>query len=386
MSADQSTTPSSPSATWHLPTISTTTDGESSTTQSTASGGDATKAITFDAPKGLVYKRQDYIDIKFVLANGVKVTDVTWFVNSEGHDLQKVDGWSGLDYKNPEIQSRARQAVECNVPDIIDRLRPYLGKPMIFSIDWTAGDSRQGNATSPAFSIVQTESEVAEAVEKLRKSSYANSTVVPAKDDSVTTAVTSGTLFTAPALPTNGGNSSGASNVSTVGASHGGHKGGLNTGAVVGIAVGVVVAALLAAALCLFFFLRRRRNKTALAAREDQTRAEQEKLSSFPKDGGGGGANASDAAIAPYRDEHILAGTGSGNARGLDEHDEHAVPLQQPHGGLEGESGSRAAEQTPHGGVSRHLVEDGMTAAEIRRLEEEEAHLDSEIQRAGGRR
>lgn len=259
---------------------------------------------------------------------------------------------------------------------------------MIFSIDWTAGDSRQGNATSPAFSIVKTESEMADAVEKLRKSSYANSTVVPAKDDSVTTAVTSGTLFTAPALPTSGGNSSGASNVSTVGASHGGHRGGLSTGAVVGIAVGVVVAALLAAALCLFFFLRRRRNKTAVAAREDQTRAEQEKLSSFPKDGGGGGgANASDAAIAPYRDEHILAGTGSGNARGLDEHDEHAVPLQQqPHGSLDGESGSRAAEQTPHGGVSRHLVEDGMTAAEIRRLEEEEAHLDSEIQRAGGRR
>ncbi|KAJ3475569.1 hypothetical protein NLG97_g9412 [Lecanicillium saksenae] len=40
---------------------------------------------------------------------------------------------------------------------------------------------------------------------------------------------------------------------------------------------------------------------------------------------------------------------------------------------------------TPQG-VSRHLVEDGMTEDEIRRLEEEEAHLDSEIQRAGGGR
>ncbi len=95
MSADQSATPSS---TWQPPTISTTTDGESSATQSTASGGDATNAITFNAPKGIVYKLQDYIDIEFVLASGVKVTDVTWFVNSDGRDLQKVDGCPRLDY------------------------------------------------------------------------------------------------------------------------------------------------------------------------------------------------------------------------------------------------------------------------------------------------
>lgn len=293
--------------------------------------------------------------------------------------------------------------------DIIEPLRSDLGYPFIFSVDWTADGQTTGRTSSPAFSIVGTDSDIPEAQKKLDKSTYASSKSMPVENDggssssskllaSTATSSAPTDLFTAPALPTSGSDRNGtSSNISPVGASHGGHKGGLGTGAIVGIAVGVVVAALLAAALCLFFFLRRRRrSKTAVAAREEQTRAEQEKLSSFPKDGsggvGGGAASASDAAIAPYRDEHNLAGTSSGNARGgLDEHEEHAVPLrQQQHRGLreeeEEERGSRAAEETPHGGVSRHLVEDGMTAAEIRRLEEEEAHLDSEIQRAGGRR
>lgn len=290
--------------------------------------------------------------------------------------------------------------------DIIEPLRSDLGYPFILSFDWTIDDQTTGRTSSPAFSIVKADSDISEAEKKLAKSAYARSIQsMPTDNDgssssellaSTATSSAPTDLFTAPALPTSSSDRNGtSSNISPVDASRSGHKGGgLGTGAIVGIAVGVVVAALLAAALCLFFFLRRRRrSKTAVAAREDQTRAEQEKLSSFPKDGsggvGGGAANASDAAIAPYRDEHNLARSGSGNARGgLDEHEEHAVPLrQQPHGDLqEEERGSHAAEEAPHGGVSRHLVEDGMTAAEIRRLEEEEAHLDNEIQRAGGGR
>lgn len=236
---------------------------------------------------------------------------------------------------------------------------------MFFSINWTF-NGLTGYTSSPAFSIVNgAPSDRQNAQNALRLSQYfkANETRNNGTNQG-----------NAPpgSLDPNPGN--GTSNPHTVGGSRGG---GLSTGAIVGIAVGVGVAALLAAALGIFFFLRRRKSRAAVAAREDQTRAEKEKLSGFPKNSNGH-ANASDAAITPYRDEHSM----SGGARGADGEENAAATAAAAPG--PSESGSHG--ETQHAGVSRHLVEDGMTAAEIRRLEEEEAHLDDEIQRAGGRR
>lgn len=100
MSGEESNTNLSPSSIWR-PDISTTTtarDGPSAT-QSTASGGDVTNAISFEKPQGLVYTTQSnpYIDIRFTLASGVKVTSLTWYVDRDG-GLQKVNGCEAPDY------------------------------------------------------------------------------------------------------------------------------------------------------------------------------------------------------------------------------------------------------------------------------------------------
>lgn len=241
-----------------------------------------------------------------------------------------------------------------------------FGQPMVLGVDWSI-NGRSGKTFSPAFAIVQSTADIAAAQANLQQTSFraGNETT----DDSSSSGSPKGST---PAAPTSGnGGGNGTAGINTVSASHSGGGGGLSTGAIIGIAVGVGVAALLAAALGLFFFLRRRKSRSAAL---DQTRAEQEKLSGFPK--GGGHGNASDAAMAPYHDG--AAGGGAAGTRGLEDED---TPLDQPC--VRSENGSRAT--TPHG-VSRHLVEDGMTQDEIRRLEEEEAHLDNEIQRAGGRR
>ncbi|KAJ6789009.1 hypothetical protein PWT90_09116 [Aphanocladium album] len=251
-----------------------------------------------------------------------------------------------------------------------------FGRPMVLGVNWTV-DGLMGYTYSAAFSIVQSPDKVAMAKQALASSGFRDG-----KEGSSLDGSHGGTA--GPLQPNGSGSSSnnnGTSNLPTVGSgsgsSHSGGGGGLSTGAIVGIAVGVGVAALLAAALGVFFFLRRRRRRRSrsAAALGDQTHAaEQEKLSSFPKDGH---ANASDPALTPYHDDNV----GSRRAHTEDAAAAMDAPLEHPR--AQEESDSRAA--TPQG-VSRHLVEDGMTEDEIRRLEEEEAHLDSEIQRAGGRR
>lgn len=100
MSGEESNTNLSPSST-QRPHISTTTiarDGHSAT-QSTASGGGATNAISFKEPQGLVYsvESNSYIGIWFTLASGVKVTSLTWYVDRDGA-LQNVNGCKAPNY------------------------------------------------------------------------------------------------------------------------------------------------------------------------------------------------------------------------------------------------------------------------------------------------
>lgn len=266
-----------------------------------------------------------------------------------------------------------------------------FGQVMILAVNWTVNDI-SGFTSSPAFSVVRLFSDNSAAEAKLKSSPFSVSNeIIPGSGSVDSTVSSSSTDSHVGGIPTMIPTST-----PTVSSGSGHSRGGLGTGAIAGIAVGVGVAALLAAAMGLFFFLRRRRRNSGGKAM-DGASGEQEKLSSLmvvPKDAN---ANASDPAIAPYRDEQhpqtattglaaAAAGGAAAETRELDEDDDEAAPLDQSdRRRAVPASRTGAAATEPHQGVSRHLVEDGMTEAEIRRLEEEERQLDDEIQRAGGR-
>ncbi|KAM0353534.1 hypothetical protein ACHAPU_001546 [Fusarium lateritium] len=156
--------------------------------------------------------------------------------------------------------------------------------------------------------------------------------------------------------------------------------GGLSTGATAGIAVGAVIGGLLLIGALAWFFLRRRR-RNQRAGDEYVT----QQTYAMDKETHGRGA---DSLNSPYSDENHMQPVALGNL----DRERGAAPTPPPAGaprssfGSHDRGGNNGA-QTPQG-MSRnvaHLVEDGMTADEIRRLEEEERQLDDEIERAARR-
>ncbi|TQV97321.1 hypothetical protein IF1G_04561 [Cordyceps javanica] len=402
-----------------ITTATQTNDGSFQTPGSMPGGGglrddDVEHYITFaDTGKKVALSVEQWNSkwpMNFTLANeNVFVQSLSFYVErpkslkSTTTDLVPImnassDATEGNLYQEP--RDGTKRSVLLETRDIILNNNADLGKPMVIGIGWNVSNLA-GITYSPAFSIVTRPEDVLKANETLRQSKYATSQ----------TKITSGVVGGVGGIPSGGGggttNSNGTSSVPTVDAgdsTHGGGR-GLSTGAVAGIAVGVGLAALLAAALGVFFFLRRRRSSNAGAAGAalDQTRAaEQEKLSGFPKDGGSssggggsgghggdiGGPNASDAAIAPYRDDDNTptANTSHDRRRSSAAAREDVAGAGAGAASLSSLRERSSSSDGQQHGLSRHLVEEGMTAEEIRRLEEEEAHLDHEIQRAGGRR
>lgn len=177
----------------------------------------------------------------------------------------------------------------------------------------------------------------------------------------------------------------------------GGGGGGLSPGVIAGIVVGVVVFLAVVGGL-VFFFLRRHRKA---------------KRGAGYADAGHGAANAymvdkvdatAQSPRSPYSDDghdqntpldphaqHDSDFHGPGPAAGQGSNGSEYAGLYQ--GGQQHRDGAReGGAQSPPGLQSRsntghysHLVEDGMTEDDIRRLEEEERQLDAEIERAGRR-
>jgi hypothetical protein len=173
----------------------------------------------------------------------------------------------------------------------------------------------------------------------------------------------------------------------------GGGGGGLSTGAIAGIAVAGAVVLLALIGGLVFWMLRRRRRGKDRGQYNNPTTS-----TTFM----GGDKDVHQVAESPHstysNDQQVplsnLAGAAATSRdmpgpSGHHHHDDDGdyVPYRDDDTGHESPDAGRRADGagTPHG-VSRsvaHLVEEGMTPDEIRRLEEEERQLDDAIQRRG---
>ncbi|KAL6868675.1 hypothetical protein J3F83DRAFT_709776 [Trichoderma novae-zelandiae] len=188
-----------------------------------------------------------------------------------------------------------------------------------------------------------------------------------------------------PSLPTSGppdpGNGIGGGSGASSGGGGGG--GGLSTGAVAGIAVACSIVGILLLAGLAWFLLRRRRRGRHFDGGYNATH---QTTSSFIAAKEARPSVVESPVISPFSDDD--------NVRAIGPHSgPHAIPIP-----LHAAAGTNAADPVSpqddrpdtaaSGNRSRniaHLVEDGMTEADILRLEEEERHLDAEIARAARR-
>jgi hypothetical protein len=218
---------------------------------------------------------------------------------------------------------------------------------------------------------------------------------------------------TSSSLPTDGASSSSSSG------------GGLPTGAIAGIAVGAAVIILAFLGFLVWFFLRRRRQARdddtfeAYAngrTRTDELMAEKEANagvdvsphSPYSDDGGqrdssslhnaGTGAGIATAAVAAHHHKKDLSQSTQDVPRSFTPYsDGHEAIARSPstHAASIVAASSRGVPEspvpgraTPHGVTTpyAHLVEEGMTEDEIRRLEDEERALDAAIEQSAVRK
>jgi hypothetical protein len=243
----------------------------------------------------------------------------------------------------------------------------FYGQNMFIQIDWVKNGST-GYTKTELFTV--TNSTNNEEIGKL------NSTLESSqeKQGPLETTILPGTDPTSsPSLPSSSSAADGSS-------SNSGGGGGLSTGATAGIAVGAVIGGLLLIGALAWFFLRRRRSNQR--AGDDYVTQQTYAVDKETHN------RATDSPNSPYSDENHIQPVFLGNL----DRDRGAAPTPPPAGVPRSSFGSHdrgdnSGAQTPQG-MSRnvaHLVEDGMTADEIRRLEEEERQLDDEIERAARR-
>jgi LPXTG-motif cell wall-anchored protein len=169
---------------------------------------------------------------------------------------------------------------------------------------------------------------------------------------------------------------------------------GLSTGAKAGIAVAAAITGLALLAGLVFLFLRRRRRHSTLS--HDPAYFENQHNPGLMAQKEATVGTVDVTPTSPYFDhggsrisiqQPIMTQTrgGDGDRGSSQVHDQGGETGGDARPGS-ATAGSLTGRVTPHGAVS-HLVEDGMTEEEIRRLEEEERELDQAIEQAGaGRR
>ncbi|KAF4444334.1 hypothetical protein F53441_11146 [Fusarium austroafricanum] len=284
-------------------------------------------------------------DLKWQIKNGESITTLssTDFRSSKG---------SG------QLSNLSNETVTLSFGGVTEK---YYGDDMYLEIEWEKQDGISGYSQTELFTVTDNSSEANKLDAQLDSDQK--------KQDVSETTTALGPSSTSNASPSS---TSGVSDSS----SSGGSK-GLSTGATAGIAVGAVIGGLLIIGALVWFLLRRRRSKKS----SDEYVTQQ--TYAVDKETHGRGA---DSPNSPYSDENHMKPVALGNMdRGIGS---TPPPSGVPRSSIgshdrAGQSGS----QTPQGMSSNvaHLVEDGMTADEIRRLEEEERQLDDEIERAARR-
>jgi hypothetical protein len=269
--------------------------------------------------------------------------------------------------------------------------------------------TQSGSSYSPIFAVTQRDPLVLSergAIQALKDEMVAQEGQGsgPYKDESITSNSVQSSASSTPAnLP------SPTQSTSTGEGTESTSSSGLSTGAAAGIGAGVGAVALIVIGVLLWFFcVRRRRRNDAhrnhpgasytsdsgvgvmMPDKEAAGITESSPQSAYGDDGARFADRNSlalhsvqhdEAAYAPYTDAAApgaaLTGTGTG-------HNSIELPRRQ----ASGESAPINASGTatpPVNSRYAHLIEEGMTEDEIRRLEEEERHLDAAIEQAGSR-
>ncbi|CAF3553380.1 unnamed protein product [Fusarium graminearum] len=296
-------------------------------------------------------------DFTFEASNKTTLEKVTWQVVHNS----KVDTLGSYNFKSAKRDFN--QFIEVTNTTVslnfTGETEQFYGDNMHIEINWTK-DGLEGATKSRLFTITNNETEKLELESKLQKDQKQQG---PAETTfSPDSSSTSGSI--APTGTTEASDSSS------------GGGGGLSTGATAGIAVGAVIGGLLLIGALVWFLLRRRRNKHPS---EDYTI---QQTYAVDKEING---RTSDSPNSPYSDENHMQPIALGNV----DRDRGVAPTPPPGRSsvASHDRGANSGAQTPQGMSSNvaHLVEDGMTADEIRRLEEEERQLDDEIERAARR-
>ncbi|OIW35477.1 hypothetical protein CONLIGDRAFT_639752 [Coniochaeta ligniaria NRRL 30616] len=285
----------------------------------------------------------------------------------------------------------------------------FAGKKLWLELLWDAPDG-QHTVYSRAFAVTTaTKNDGA----TIAGSDSAYYKTAPVKNETIispttTTPSASATSTTAPSA-----SASALSPMGGSGSAPGSHSAsGLSTGAIAGIAVAAALIGLALLAVLIFCLVRRnrRQRRNAPLAKTDLSQGGYGNGIATPdlvaqKEADAAGVDGV-APHSPYSDDGVPVVAGGGGQRGMSlrrgsaaavaaaRHEE--MPLARAVSGREvvgvGDdregsargSSSLADRETPT--AVRHLVEEGMTADEIRRLEEEERELDQAIEQAGGGR
>ncbi|KAK1638346.1 hypothetical protein BDP81DRAFT_448394 [Colletotrichum phormii] len=324
------------------------------------------------------------------------------------------------------------------LPIIAEKIATYTGFSMYIELQWTSED-KSGTTTSGAFAVFNgpyLSIAYEEAVEKLAAKRDSNSVEQFGREEesdstsplptSTTQATASPTASVSPDAsqptissgPSNGGGSS----------SSGGSSGGLAPGAIAGIVIGSVLGLALIAFL-IWFCLRRRRRRADyvsdgaygpghnpheyLADKETHARVTESPHSPYTDDGQHQHSQHHLQQQTQPQEQHHLSRelhqddhndaleTGAAAAvpasaiSATEHHQPPFAPYSEEHASIasrsvedmtrSGAGGPRSSTPNVNSNVS-HLIEDGMTEDEIRRLEEEEMALDAAIEQAGPRR
>lgn len=221
---------------------------------------------------------------------------------------------------------------------------------MVVKIEWANGDEEQGFSQSGVFTVARRDDRTFNAEDFGRNVTKAE------QDRQGFESITSQGSQSTPGP-------SGTSNRPS-----GGGR-GLSTGAIAGIAVACSVVGIALIAGLVWFLVRRRRRRSV----GEGYKATRQTTNSFSAVKEARPSVAESPIVSPFSDD--------GEARGFSTPN---IAIALPQRSSTPDRPESAASANRSRGIA-HLVEEGMTEADILRLEEEERHLDAEIERAARR-